>query len=619
MINPIDINAKPEGGPADEPVDGQDDEQKERVKMVLTLLEEGKTAKKDKIEEWKSHQDSYDGKQWDENRPKYKASPVMNIGRQVVQTIIPILTDSKPKFQPEPAEPSDYPFADTLAKVTDAWWEKNNVQMDIVSWLYDSNITGTGILKIGYDDDLRNGEGDVTVSVLDPMKIYVPANATDFNKDCPWVIEEHGKRVGELKMMFPNMAHLIRADSGSSDGQGTATKANFSKELKMVSPVDTKGPIRPVTGSANEDNEMVTVIECWMDDHSVEEYVLEHKVDGGDSRIEKLLKKKYPRGKLVTILPNQKLELQCVENPYRDALKPYVRLVNTVKPRTFWGEGQIAPLKSPQQMANKIMGIVLDWVNYMGNPVWIMDKESGVDPEALTNQIGLIITKNQGTEVRRDWPTPLPDGILKLYQAIMDWANTVSGVHDVTAGRKPGGVTAAEAIYELQEAAQTRIRLIERHLNAALQQMGNMVVSRFMQYYKKPRVVKLAGDTEWPEFFDFRVEDVKGENGEDKYKFVTRKYQTDANGVPTPTDQITEGQPTRGVFDIRVSSGVNVPYGKSKRASEAFKLFEAGAIDDLELLKSVDWPNPEQVLERVRQRNAEKAQMEANAAPPPAQ
>ncbi|KKL13020.1 hypothetical protein LCGC14_2529930, partial [marine sediment metagenome] len=39
-----------------------------------------------------------------------------------------------------------------------------------------------------------------------------------------------------------------------------------------------------------------------------------------------------------------------------------------------------------------------------------------------------------------------------------DFINTVSGVHDVSQGRKPGQVTAALAIEKLQEAAQSRVR-----------------------------------------------------------------------------------------------------------------------------------------------------------------
>src|SRR5690606_41812412 len=88
------------------------------------------------------------------------------------------------------------------------------------------------------------------------------------------------------------------------------------------------------------------------------------------------------------------------------------------------------------------------------NTPWIKDTNSGVKSEDLTNQEGLVITKNPGSEVRRDPPPPLPNSLFQLYLQVQRNMETISGVHDVTQGRRPTGIAAASAIAQLQEAGQ---------------------------------------------------------------------------------------------------------------------------------------------------------------------
>ena len=53
---------------------------------------------------------------------------------------------------------------------------------------------------------------------------------------------------------------------------------------------------------------------------------------------------------------------------------------------------------------------------------------------------------------------------LPMSQTLMQMTDTVSGVHDITQGRNPSGVTASRAIQQLQEASQQVIRAKEREV-----------------------------------------------------------------------------------------------------------------------------------------------------------
>ena len=78
-------------------------------------------------------------------------------------------------------------------------------------------------------------------------------------------------------------------------------------------------------------------------------------------------------------------------------------------------------------------------------------------------------------------PHTIPEYIFQFYGEMQKMIDQISGLHDVTQGRKPIGITAAKAISTLQEAAQTRIRLKERNLQVSLTQLGYLVVNTMMQ------------------------------------------------------------------------------------------------------------------------------------------
>ena len=130
--------------------------------------------------------------------------------------------------------------------------------------------------------------------------------------------------------------------------------------------------------------------------------------------------------------------------------------------------GEVEQIISPQKYANEVVNIILQNAQLMSNQVWILDKNSGVARNSLTNRAGLVVRKNPGTEVRRDAPPPLPAYLQEIARLLREDIEHISGVYDVTRGERPTGITAAAAIQALNEQAQGRIKLKDQALEETL-------------------------------------------------------------------------------------------------------------------------------------------------------
>lgn len=575
----------------------QPEEEAREIKMILGWQREAANARKEFDKHWNERRKAYKGKTWQAQKTsEAKQTPEMNLIRVVVQTILPILTDANPGFNVLPRDPTDIKFTQMLSDSLDSLWDRLGMPIRIVEVLMDQSILDNGCLKVFWNPDLEDGRGDIDIEVKDPENIWVNKGAIDFDRECKVVIERVIKTVGEWKRLFPDKAHMIHADSTSEQRQKEEA-ARPTSEVTLVSPVDQDKNKNADAGEAiGDDNAYAEGWEVWYQDDSVEEFDLESE----DGIKEKKLRKKFPNGHLTTLLPWQKLILQSVQNPNEGPnFNPYVRFVDTIMPRQFYGEGLVESLIDIQKMLNKVAQTIVEYMRLMSNPIWIADKTSGVNWEKVTNKVGLIIQKEAGTEVRRDIPPPIPGYIFEFFRLLQSFSNEVSGVHDVTQGRKPAGVTAAEAIETLQEAAHTRVRLKERNMQVSLSKLAKLVIAMMLQKYRAPRYHRVAGtDAEVPSFVEFGIDD-GAQNGNLTINRRTWAYDP-AQGkyVSTPLES---AQAVKGLFDVKVQAGTSMPFAKAQRSNLAIRLAEGGFIDQTALLKKLEWEDAQEVITRMNQ------------------
>lgn len=599
------------------------------IKMITDMMAEGTKSSSRWNSKWDTYWKYYHDKQWDDqSRAPYRAKPVINIIRHAIQAQLPILTDNKPGFDILPNEPADFEFADILSKATQFWWEKYQNDSVVIDVLMDAMVADVGVYKMVWDEELEGGAGDINMKAVNPKDIFLNRDAISFRREdgCNWVIHRMYKTVGWAKLKFPDKADQISGDSIGTQ-KNNDDKNTSVNSITLVSPTDQRDD-RGQTPETNEtdDRDLVELWEVWMDDETIEEYVVMEE-DGNpkikeDGSQEKELRKKYPEGRLVTIIPNKKIVLQNTTNPYRGAVmnNPFKKNVDNCLPRSFPGEGEAKILMEIQRLLNKNAANIVDYMTIMSNPVWKIRIGATDNPEMITNRAGLVILINDGygiNDIVRDIPPALPANATEFYNLAWETANKLTGMSELSQGRRSqGDPTSGFAIVQMQEASQTRMRLKERNLQRSLSQVGNQWVCLALQFYKSPRISKITGKDGWPDYFEWYVE----ESDDGKYNLNKKEYKRveDANGRPKyiPEPQNSRTAPSKGVFDARVLAGSSMPFAKAQRDNMAFKLYDSQIIDDEEVLNTLEWPEKETVLNRKREKEAQAQAQQAQQPPP---
>lgn len=574
------------------------------IKQAMKLFRRSKANRMNYDEHWLKWYKMHRGIQWEHQRPSYRHSEVINMVFQAIQSTVPIMMDSRPRVEYLPQGKEDQKFAELLNQLFNYDWERNNWRMEVLEAVYDANFFGTGFAELGFDEDAMHGVGEISLGSYDPFWLFPDPSARDINKDCEYIVTAKPEDVGRVRRRYPKHRKWIHADMhdimhGSREDLG---------QIRYKSPVDNRTVLEGSSAQETAHKDQVLVITAYMKPKDIdEEKVKESDEETGEESTKFVQKLRYPKGRKIVVANGVLLEDEK-ELPYSDDKFPFARLVNYVLPREFFGISEVEQLESPQKMFNKVYSFSLDVLTLMANPVWVIDSESGVEPRSMTNRPGLIIEKMQGSEVRRESGVPVGSDVFAMLDRLKQWFDQEAGAQDITRGVPSQGVTAASAIEQLQQAAQTRIRQKMRNLDAFMTDIGRLYMARAMEFYKTPRVVRITGDEEASEFFAVQFSE---RDGKTIATISKRTELEEGNFVDQPVKELI----LQGELDIRATTGTGLPFAKREKRENLLQLFDRGIIDEQEVLKNIDHPNYEAVLARVEEKQAAEAEAAAQAAP----
>ena len=243
----------------------------------------------------------------------------------------------------------------------------------------------------------------------------------------------------------------------------------------------------------------------------------------------------------------------------------------------FYCPGELDNLIPINRSINRRYNLLNRALEFEAVPVAVFDSDSGINIDQQAIEPGDVLKTQRGSKVA--WLEFRGPGSQQFEMLALEKgdAQQVTGVQDVSQGRRPEGIEAAAAIRNLQDAAQTRIRGKEGPAN--------------IEWARILKKMLVATGKKCKERIYFR-----GRNG--------------AQSSVDPAWLTYE-------YDIRFARGTGSVLGRAAKEEKTMNLFTGGLIDQQTALEDLDVPNIPVILQRVQAQQAIAAQSAAAQGGPP--
>lgn len=540
----------------------------ELVNKVRRLFNDARTHRRQMVQKWVDNYVMLRNRTRPVSWPQQIPFPEIPEIWPIVESLTGWLTDQRPNIDVAPAADPYSPFyhymttlSDDLHLTMEANWQLNDHEAQTEMVCRDAFIYGTGIYKTHWDNSRVNGLGDAIVRRVDPFAFYPDPAATSI-EDGNYFIEARRVSLEELDRRFPGAYELF--ESGTYD-EDLDDRPNIDSATRA--PKASPGPISPSTSPRyglpgqgrsgyNYQKEGVTVLEAWIREHDVTN------------------KKIRDKWRCVVIAGPRVLLNKPATELWSHGMHPYDRQVLSENGE-FWGVSMVELLSGAQKHINRLLSALQHSAELTGNPPFVEDTRSGLQRTKINPRPGQRLTVNAGSQVQYLQAPQMSADVQNLIKFYLDEMERVSGLSAINRGMAPGGRNAASVIDSMQEASFVRVRMASRQLERTLRSVGEKLASLIVEYYDKPRFIAFLGPT-----------------GQRTALAVKSRH------FYTPTgDDDNPSLPMK--FSLIIHAGSMLPTSRQARVAEADTIFALGGIDLRTLLEAHDFPNREQVYQRV--------------------
>ncbi len=550
------------------------DDDIELVTEVRDLFDAAKSHRQARVDLWQRWYRIVHNRTWGEFRPNWMPSPSVSETYPIVASMVGWMTDQRTSLSVIPAmnpHSPTYEFYSTMARdlelVLKSSWIVNENDVEVEKALWDALIYGIGFWKITWDLSKVGGLGDASMTRIDPMRMYVDPQASNMD-EANYIIEARTMSLQELERRWPGSRARL---DGEAYEDGSVDKRDSLYSTDGRTPMANPGGVNGVppmwgmpgqgreSGRSQREDEGVTVYEAWLRKNQ------HYTNDDGEIYVE-------DAWRVVVICGNHILMNEDAKDLWSHGSHPYVRYVMN-ETGDFYGISLVEHLTPLQLAINRTLASIQSNAELIGNPILLETANSGIPRTQIVNKPGQRLTKNQAGEV--DWlrPPEMPNYMGDLIKFYIGEMERVSGLSAIVRGATPTGRNAQGVLDSIQEAAFVRVRLALRNLELSLRNAGEMMASLIAENYTTPRMVAIVGP--------------QGEKS--SLALRSRHFM-----VPTAEGAVPME------FQLWITAGSSLPISRQARAQEADVLFAMGALDVQGVLEAHDYPNRDEIIQRVK-------------------
>lgn len=382
-----------------------------------------------------------------------------------VETLVSALAGSKPQFDFIPPHTKQDQDTKVLNALLDYYWDKDQWNIKVISWVRSSILYGTGVVYLIWDDNhpcmvnipLRDFIIDPEATSIENARFVGRRYLTNLEELKSFQITN--PESGALEPRYSNLDQLVKTDS-KSDQQTDKEQ----KDMFYGSTVD------------DPDNNQIEVIEIWTDDNNL------YSVANRSVEIENRVSPHY--------VQSQKVK----DSEYGESLIPFAVQRNYVDESLFYGKSEVDTFKAQQELLNDITNQNTDAITFNLNQMYTLDPESVDMIDEIENLPGAVY--------------PLKAGQLEPIQmqaipanAFNERINIKNEIRETTAtdqiikggGQQPGDQTATEVNAQVAGAAQRFSIKVTQLENEGFHRLARIVFDMVRLYVTKPQAVRVVG------------------------------------------------------------------------------------------------------------------------------
>ena len=580
---------------------------------------------------------------------------VDNIIYPAVEQAKALLTANKPKFQSTGRDDSDGKVGRIFSDIMAYIWDISNGNVELKQVVDDYYVKGMGVMQTYVDGLSDFGRGDVKVKSIDPLDLYLDPNSKDtFARDSACMIVAKRVTDEQIKTVYPFVADRVNemmtcssnnrypstSRDGSEDQQVGPTEDDdgYYKHYEVIDRYEkVKLPyfhiLDSITGEENIMNEegfnefleepavvMETAqgVQHVTEDNAVLELLQVYQSTGGVYHMMQdpqtgqptMMPGEEHEGAIpgtttrLTIVTNAEMieegvivlnrvmvdRIQrilsigglLVDNLIMDIDEyPIVPLMNRHN-RNPYPMSDVRFVKPIQEYINKLTSLIIAHASSSTNTKLLIPRGS-MDRKQLEEEwsragTGVIEYDPELGQPIVAGPIPLPNELYKNKEDAKTSIYQILGIHPLSQGDPSAAPQTYKGTVAIDEYAQRRIKSKLDDIDEMLNQVARVVIQLIQQTYTDEKVVRLMKP-----------------DGRTTQATLNKPVYDDFTGeIVGRVNDVTIGK-----YDLIVVSGSTLPSNRWARFDYYMQLYQAGIIDQVEVLEQTEVADTEGVLERV--------------------
>lgn len=626
------------------------------VELNHKIYADYKTSNDAWAEEAQKWSDFKNGKQWSEDAEKElqerdQAPVTINVIAPAVEQAKAMLTTNKPRFAVAGRDDSDTETANALTNLLTWVWEQSDGNQRLKQSIEEYYVRGRGFLMAYIDPFADNGNGEVKITDEDSYDVLISPYSKDrYARDSEHILIVKELTYGQIQSQNPqftkqlraaNPEHLDRKTSIYNDSDRTEFSSRSMEENPFLY-IDRYSRVKDSDYRAYD----TTIGEEYI--YTEEEYqnylqqatIVVQQINqepqffSDEPNLKRWFAIYESLGPMVHSQLNPETGQQQLAPGHEDEDEYGIPGSTTrIEPSDVATFIELGVIMVKQVLTDKIKRVVsigdvlahqtiMDitdypvvpiYNNFQRNPYPYSDVYNVMDPQRGINKIqSLIIAHTSNStnlkvfvpngsvnkrELEEKWskagsafieyepeiggivvaqPPPLPNELYAMKNQYIAEIERILGIYALMQGDASDAPNTYKGTIALEEYGQRRIRSKKDDIEGSLNQLGKVVLQMCQKFYTREKIIRILQPNNEPD------------------ETVINQLEYDQVGnVLHHLNNITVGK-----YDVTLVSGSMLPSNRWAQFDYYFQLFQAGAIDQVELLKKSEIVDVPGVLKR---------------------